>query len=1079
MILQLRCLSQFISKLPGIALVGCLFLSVASYAQPGIEWGGGYGTGPANRLTSVVATSDGGYIAAGNSLGSTNGYDLNNDFRVIKISAQGILQWEKFFRGISPDENPKVLPISDGGFLMAGTSQSNKSGDKSENDRAVSVDSRGDFWVIKLAADGTKQWDKTIGGSNRELLKAVAATSDGGFLLGGSSSSGISGEKSTASKGGSDFWLVRIDAAGKVLWDKSYGGSGQDSLYAMKPTADGIILGGTSNSAVSGDKSQNAIGATDYWLVKLAADGTKLWDKTIGGLSAESLTDLAVTSDGGYVLSGNSTSGIGGNKSENNRGGEDYWVVKTDGSGNVQWDKTIGGSGYDVPAKIIQHSKGGYVLSGYSTSGTSGDKSAPLKGSGNIWIVRLDDAGKKTWEKTIGSDGKQNYTKTGDFISTADGGFLIAAEAVNRTATVDMAETTDGIDSWLIKLLAEDNDKKLLLSESEVNFVGDPTNAFRPTKTLQLTATGGLLPTFKIKQSDKNWLKVSVSGSNVKFTANGTIIYMDGSASSTTIGISAPGYARLIVPVRITQRRAPSIAPIAPITVNVNQTARFKAIVRPNPGERAIISLVGAPAGAIMDSLGNFSWTPQQAGFFKFKIIARTSVAPVFENEQSIQIKVLQADPEDVIRINAGGGDYTTADGRFFQADKYYSGEGGTSDGKEGDIANTIDDDLYRTARCSPQFQYAIPVKPGVYKVVLHFAETYWGTSVKGQPGPGSRVFNVSAEGTTWLSGFDIFTAGGGAFQMVQQTIEVAVTDGFLNLNFNASADKARLSAIEVLGVENTQVAALLPEEDAYVRGGNYADQNFGTEAGLDVKGGSREDLNRATYLKFSLAGITGITKARLRIYGYNHEPELGASTNIDIHMLDNDNWIENTLTWNTVPQGTMEEIAVFGVNSTPGYYGVDVSKYAKLWAAGDKVITLVLRDNNKGKKRVIFNSKEHPLNPPQLIITTTDPLPGIARIAAAATFETPENEAVSSTIFPNPVQKQLSVKISPQHHDNISLSLINAAGRTFLLKTKEAPRGGATAEADISNLALHKGIYLLKVHSDNTSEVLKVLVAE
>ncbi|QRR02452.1 CBM96 family carbohydrate-binding protein [Dyadobacter sandarakinus] len=1075
---QIRGTLHFYIDFRQLLLMFCLFISAASYAQPAIEWGKAYAYPLTNKFTSVVATADGGYVAAGDANGYMGQAFSSKDFRVVKISAQGAVQWEKFFRADRMDENPRIILTQDGGYLLAGTSQSNKSGDKSENDRAVSVDSRGDFWVIKLAPDGTKQWDKTIGGSNRELLKAVAATNDGGFLLGGSSSSGISAEKSTASKGDSDFWLVKMDAAGKVLWDKSFGGSGQDSLYAMKPTADGIIVGGTSNSVLSGDKSQNAVGATDYWLVKLSTDGTKLWDKTIGGLSAESLTDLALTSDGGYVLSGSSTSNIGGNKSENGRGAEDYWVVKTDGSGNVQWDKTIGGTSYDVPAKIIQHPKGGYVLSGYSTSGTSGDKSEPLKGIGCIWMVRLDGGGKKVWEKTIGSAGKDNFTKTGDLIVTPDGGFLIAAEAKNRNRTADMPEITDDIESWIIKLLAEDNDKKLLLSASEVKLLGEPTNQYNPVQVITLTASDGTLPPFTLQRSDKNWLNVSASGANIKFSGNSRILN-PGATSSTTITITAPGYASVSVIVRISERRAPYISPIAPITVIANQTARFKAIARANPGEWVLFSLIGAPDGAIMDTLGNFSWTPQRAGLYKFKVKSRTSAAPVFESEQSVEIKVLQADPEDIVRINAGGGDYTTADGRLFQADKYYSGIAGTSDGKEGDITNTIDDDLYRTARCSPQFQYAIPVKPGVYKVTLHFAETYWGTSAKGQPGAGSRVFSASAEGTTWLSGFDIFAVGGGAFQMVQQTTEIAVTDGFLNLDFTASADKARLSAIEVLGVESTQVVALLPEEDAYVRGGSYADQNFGSEAGLDVKGGSREDLNRATYLKFSLAGINSLTKARLRIYGYNHEPELGSVVTVDIHTLDNDDWNENTLTWNTAPQGMMKEIAIFGAYSTARYYELDVTKYAKSWAAGDKVITLVLRDNNKGKKRVIFNSKEHPLNPPQLIITTTDPLPGIARIAAAPAFETSEIEAASSTIFPNPVQKQISVKISPQHHDNISLSLINASGRIYPLKTKEAPRGGATAEADISNLSLAKGIYLLKVHSDNASEVLKVLVAE
>ncbi|QRR02450.1 CBM96 family carbohydrate-binding protein [Dyadobacter sandarakinus] len=1052
-------------------LTACLLCAGTLHAQPGIEWSRLYSKPGDDKFTSIMNTADGGYVVAGENTSKLPG-DLGYlDFRLTKVSATGALQWEQSFGGNKHDQDTRVALAPDGGYLLAGTSRSNKSRDKSENDRALSPDNAGDFWIIKLSKDGTKQWEKTIGGDNQDLLKAVSPTPDGGYLLAGSTLSGTSGEKKTASKGSYDFWLVKIDGNGNVQWDKSFGGTGDDQLSAMKLTSDGVIIGGTSDSPLGADKTRQAFGKNDFWLVKVTFNGDKIWDKTIGGNDTDVLTDLEITSDGGFIICGNSRSGISGNKSKKSLGLDDYWVVKTDALGNVQWDNALGGTSYDYASSVIPLPEGGYAVSGYSYSRLNGNKTAPLKGLYCVWLIRLDASGTMVWNQTYGASDYPDFAVPADITLAADGSLLLAGLAKVESGTADIPMPSAGRDAWLLKLQTEGNTRQLQLSDSIVNFYASPSS-LAPTRTL--TVSGSVDP-YVITPPSSPWLSATVTGNNVVVAANAA--GLAGGSYSANVTVGAAGYASATVSVKLVVRIAPVIASIRTITVPVNQAAMFTARAAVSEGERAIFSLTDAPAGAQMDTSGRFIWTPSTPGTYIFRVKASTSRTPVLTSEREVKIVALAGNPDDVIRINAGGGDYTTADGRFFQADKYYSGIDEISDREVPDIAYTADDELYRVARCSRQFDYTIPVKrPGIYKIVMHFAETYWGVAER-REGRGSRQFYVSMERQQKQHLYDIFTLAGGALKATQATLEVAVTDGFLNLYFNASDDKARLSALEIIFVKPLQVVTLQPTDDAYVRGGSYADQNFGRESTLDVKGGSRNDLNRESYMKFSLAGISQVTKAYLRIYGYKHEA--GLPLQFRVFALENDDWSENTITWNDVPAGSMKEIDRRVITETASYFEFDVTEYAKSWVAGDKMITFVLQDSDNRKLRMVFNSKENGSNPPELIISTTDPVLNTIRLAANPGFEKPVSEVTSSTIFPNPVQKQLSVKISPQHHDNISLSLINAAGLTFSLKTTEVLRCGATAEVDISNLSLSKGIYLLKIQSDHASEVLKVLISD
>ena len=191
------------------------------------------------------------------------------------------------------------------------------------------------------------EWQNTIGGSNTDDLYSIEQTADGGYILGGFSSSPLSGDKTEGFIGFHDYWVIKLDSIGNIEWQNTIGGVGNDDLYITQSSDGGYILGGSSNSGISGDKTDSNKGGYDYWVLKLDATGSIVWQKTIGGNLDDKLYSLDETEDGGFLLGGYSYSGISGDKTEANKGGADYWVIKIDSTGNIIWQKTIGGSEFD------------------------------------------------------------------------------------------------------------------------------------------------------------------------------------------------------------------------------------------------------------------------------------------------------------------------------------------------------------------------------------------------------------------------------------------------------------------------------------------------------------------------------------------------------------------------------------------------------------------------------------------------------------------------------------------------------------------------------------------------------------
>ncbi len=433
------------------------FLIPFSFSQaPEIEWENRIGGNSYDEMRCVAQTADGGYILGGESLSgiSTDKSDPNfgySDFWVVKLDIYGEIIWDKTFGGSSEDRLRSIQQTSDGGYILGGNSESGISGNKTE----INLGQQ-DYWIIKIDSLGILEWQNTVGGNNNEYLYSIEQTIDGGFILGGYSESGISGDKTEASIGGQDYWVVKVNNLGEIEWDETIGGTENDNLFSVQQTSDGgYILGGYTSSGISGDKTEASLGVgyTDYWVIKINSVGGILWQNTIGGNFNDYLQSIDQTADGGYIIGGYSLSELSGDKTEINLGNYDYWVLKLNALGSIQWQNTIGGVNFDQLTSVEQTSDGLYIIGGYSNSGYSPDITDYGFASINYLIFKLNSIGDILWDNQLGGNGEDYNTA---LKQTSDGGYIVGGYT-NYGPSGDITETNyGGTDFWVVKLLPED-----------------------------------------------------------------------------------------------------------------------------------------------------------------------------------------------------------------------------------------------------------------------------------------------------------------------------------------------------------------------------------------------------------------------------------------------------------------------------------------------------------------------------------------------------------------------------------------------------------------------------------------------
>jgi hypothetical protein len=340
-------------------------------------------------------------------------------------------EWQKTYGGSDDDEGYSIQKTNDGGYIIAGYTES-KNGDVSYNH------GDSDVWIIKLDKHMNLEWQKTYGGSSRDVANSIQQTSDGGYIVAGNTAS-TNGDV-TKNHGGSDVWIIKLNKDGDLEWERTFGGSGYEHANSIQQTSDGgyIVVGATGST--DGDvKNKNG----KYWVIKLDKNGNLEWEKTFGGSDSYDAYSIKQTIDSGYIFIGNTHFGFITDSGKHEIG--DINIIKLDKNGNLEWERTFGGLELDWAYSIQQTIDGGYIVAG-NTWSTDGDVSYNHGGS-DIWIIKLDKNGNLEWERTFGG---LELDWAYSIQQTIDGGYIVAGNTWSTDG--DVSYNHGGSDIWIIKL---------------------------------------------------------------------------------------------------------------------------------------------------------------------------------------------------------------------------------------------------------------------------------------------------------------------------------------------------------------------------------------------------------------------------------------------------------------------------------------------------------------------------------------------------------------------------------------------------------------------------------------------------
>ena len=443
-----------------------------------ILWEKSYGGKHAEYLMDAQPTADYGFILVGSSLSKKTGKKTQDnigdlDYWIWKMDEKGDLDWQKNIGGSGSDFLQSIALTNDGGYILGGTSNSNKEFDKTEDCKGDD-----DFWIIKLNAKGGEEWQKTIGGNGQEKLQSIKPTRDGGYIIGGSSSSYLTGDKSQDSFGNLDYWVVKIDRKGTIEWQQTFGGMYADELKSIAVTYDGgFLLGGHSNSPISGTKTQDNSGDGDYWIIKLDSKGTIEWQKTIGGDNDDQLNVIHQTHDKGYILAGNSNSAATNEKTKTNQNGTDFWVVKLNEEGEIKWQETYNFGKVDILTSLVENDDHSFLIGGIAKAEKSEKDKVGIsnakakKGTDDYIALKLNENGEELWNRIVGSNGEDVLKKV---IETRDGGYLMTGTS-NSKISGDRNTAIGSNDFWVVKLK---DDKKPDKVKPKIEALPNPTTEY-------------------------------------------------------------------------------------------------------------------------------------------------------------------------------------------------------------------------------------------------------------------------------------------------------------------------------------------------------------------------------------------------------------------------------------------------------------------------------------------------------------------------------------------------------------------------------------------------------------------------
>ena len=394
---------------------------------------------------SVINTTDDGYAI----LGFTQSIDgdvsdkqnENFDYWVLKFDAQDQLQWSRTYGGSSDDRGQDIIQTQDGGYAIIGSSLSND-GDVSNNAGME------DYWLVKLDASGAVSWQKSFGFQGNDSGFSVIQTNDQGYLISGIldvSASGGQGNSSRTSNrhAGGEYWAIRLNASGDMLWSKFFGGSFTDTPEGIVETDDNgfIIVGGSDSFDID---ITNNLGSYDFWIIKISDIGDLLWEKSFGGDEIDQARAIVKSGDGNFVIAGDTRSNS--NDVSNNNGAADLWLIKISPEGELIWERTIGGSSFDVSRSIKRTRDNGFILAGSSRS--SDIDVSENKGQNDAWVLKVDSNGNLQWERSIGGS---NIDFAYGIAELNDNTIVVVGDTASNDQ--DITENKGFTDMLLIKML--------------------------------------------------------------------------------------------------------------------------------------------------------------------------------------------------------------------------------------------------------------------------------------------------------------------------------------------------------------------------------------------------------------------------------------------------------------------------------------------------------------------------------------------------------------------------------------------------------------------------------------------------
>tara|TARA_R110001632_G_scaffold47202_6_gene119618 strand:- start:17563 stop:18960 length:1398 start_codon:yes stop_codon:yes gene_type:complete len=393
---------------------------------------------------SVVATSDGGFAIVGYTQsmdGDVSGKTNESfDFWVLKFNSQATLEWNKTYGGSGDDRGSDIIQTSDGGLAILGYTDSSD-GDVTNNNGFR------DFWLAKLDPLGNLSWQKSFGFSGADQGTTLIETSDNHFLISGvldvTSSGGLGNlGRFSAEHAGGDYWSIKVSSSGDLVWSRFYGGSFTDSPTGIIENENNefLFVGGSDSNDV--DITNNK-GAYDFWVVKSETGGNMVWEKSFGGSEIDEARGISATDDGNYIIVGDSRS-----NDQNvslNKGAADLWMIKVSDDGELIWNRSIGGSNFDVSRSINKTLDNGFIIAGSSRS-SDGDV-AKNQGQNDAWIVKINNNGQLLWETTVGGS---EIDFAYDAVQLANGTIIAVGETSSSNG--DITENKGFTDLLIIKL---------------------------------------------------------------------------------------------------------------------------------------------------------------------------------------------------------------------------------------------------------------------------------------------------------------------------------------------------------------------------------------------------------------------------------------------------------------------------------------------------------------------------------------------------------------------------------------------------------------------------------------------------